>query len=489
MNKDKLAHSQSREKESYEERKLRQEKDRLRHQAAKTGKTSLGRLKSFKEAVRWGPSFPCLNCHQMLTKDRMIEFDDNIRESLKGSCSEAIARATFKKNYNNLKICYKEEVVEDEEGKVVITMTSERKTGFLCRVCFNTLKGGKYPPKSATNCLAAVPVPEELLPRSYLEEALLARALIFIKIFPLRSSLMPAMKDKCIVIPLEKGDVYNTVESMPRLPSESGIIDIQWKRRISMKNHHLQAKIVPEKLFRTLDFLKALGNPHYTKTQTMVDYKERCQAQDPIGFNLIFGQEEESQSLKLKYVPEAVEPIHDLKEHQDLLREAREDQDYREHDVVRRQQIDYNETLCMVEKYPEAFHVDGVVQHSKDPVLEKEADLEEEHEVDDPDTPDRQGLENAKSQNQLHIVAPGEGKTPQNLIFVPEWDAKAFWALHPDGKNNLTDKRRPKKLSDLEYFKQRLNNADPRWRRNIHWVFSAAVFRENIDFQRNIDLG
>ena len=133
------------------------------------------------------------------------------------------------------------------------------------------------------------------------------------------------------------------------------------------------------------------------------------------------------------------------------------------------------------------FAVGVVDAIGEDPITQ--AYFEEEHEVDDPDTPDRQGLENAKSQNQLHIVAPGEGKTPQNLIFVPEWDAKAFWALHPDGKNNLTDKRRPKKLSDLEYFKQRLNNADPRWRRNIHWVFSAAVFRENIDFQRNIDLG
>ena len=74
-------------------------------------------------------------------------------------------------------------------------------------------------------------------------------------------------------------------------------------------------------------------------------------------------------------------------------------------------------------------------------------------------------------------------------MYVLDWDAKAFWALHPDGRNNLTDQRRKKKLSDLEYFKQRLHNVDPRWRSNIHWVFSAAVYRENIDFQRNIDLG
>ena len=60
--------------------------------------------------------------------------------------------------------------------------------------------------------------------------------------------------------------------------------------------------------------------------------------------------------------------------------------------------------------------------------------------------------------------------------------------LHPDGQNHLTDKRRKKKLSELEYFKQRLFNQDPRWRNNTHWVFAAAVFREKKDFQRNIDL-
>ena len=61
--------------------------------------------------------------------------------------------------------------------------------------------------------------------------------------------------------------------------------------------------------------------------------------------------------------------------------------------------------------------------------------------------------------------------------------------LHPDGLNHLQDERRKRKLRDLDYFKQRLNNIDPRWRNNMYWVFSAAVFREKKDLQRNIDLG
>ena len=49
------------------------------------------------------------------------------------------------------------------------------------------------PPKSILNCLESVPVPEEASLRSYLEEALISRVLLFIKIFSLKTSLMPVM--------------------------------------------------------------------------------------------------------------------------------------------------------------------------------------------------------------------------------------------------------------------------------------------------------
>ena len=124
------------------------------------------------------------------------------------------------------------------------------------------------PPKSVVNSLASVFVPEEARLRSYLEEALIARVLLFIKIFSLRTSLMPAMKDKCIVIPLESEDISDTIDSLPRIPSQSGIIDIQWKRRLSQKTSHLQAKVCPDRIFNALNFLKDSGNKFYQQIHT-----------------------------------------------------------------------------------------------------------------------------------------------------------------------------------------------------------------------------
>ena len=95
---------------------------------------------------------------------------------------------------------------------------------------------------------------------------------------------MPAMKDRCVVIPLEKKDIINTVRALPRLPSESGIIDIQWKRKVGYKNTHLHAKVEPARIFNALEFLRECGNKHYQNTQSREEYEKRCTTDDPEGF-------------------------------------------------------------------------------------------------------------------------------------------------------------------------------------------------------------
>ena len=129
-----------------------------------------------------------------------------------------------------------------------ITLENGCSQNYLCKVCHGYLKKN-LPPKAASNGLNVVPVPEHVRLQSYLEEALIAKLLLFVKIFSLRSSLMPAIKDQVVVIPLEEQDIQKIVHSLPRLPSESGIIDVQWKRRVGQKNCHLQAKVNPSKIF------------------------------------------------------------------------------------------------------------------------------------------------------------------------------------------------------------------------------------------------
>ena len=326
--------------------------------------------------------------------------------------------------------------MEVDQSEHQITIKSGGDRIYLCKVCYSHLRKGTLPPKSASNSLQVVPVPEHIRLNSYLEEALIAKLLLFIKIFSLKRSRMPAIKDKTVIIPLEDKDILKTVKSLPRLPSESGIIDIQWKRRVGQKNCHLQAKVDPNKIFQALEFLKNCGNQHYQTLERRENYEARCLSEDPDGYELLFGQAEtvigSTQTVFIS--DDSVEPIVELPYYLYLQEEYQTQNEYESKDVVRKYQIEYDETGCMVEKFPEAMHKDKTTGDTS------EAGREES----------LQAILPNQNNNQVHIAAPGEDKVP--IAFCKDWDAKAFPMLHPDGQNHLFEKRK-KKLSDQEYIK------------------------------------
>ena len=460
------------------------------HREQVKGNSILSRRQKFKDRIRWGPSYPCITCHQTLFSHQVTELHQQMEEDLKKVNNRPFFQQCFSKPEHFFKIIEKD---GDKTSFCNGSPLDKKSKCFVCRVCLGFLKKGKVPPKADINCLEAVFVPQNLKLQSYLEQALIARVLLFIKIFSLRTSLMPAIKDKCVVIPLDRKEVVDTIQNLPRLPSETNIIDIQWKRRLGQKNAHLQAKVNPDRLFRALEFLKSKGNKYYQASQNLEEYKSRCGDDDPDGFRVLFGSENDENSGKIiiKFVPDYFsEPIHDLELFQQLSRDGEEEEEFLKKDVVRKFQIDYNETVCMVEKFPEAMCTDGVVNHDNQNEIVNEDDLTSPIEklTALSHNSNKSNHNDADTYNQLHVVAPGEGKDPVDMTFCQDWDVKAFPMLHPDGLNHLSDDRRAINLSEMEYFRQRLFNHDSRWRDNTHWVFASAVYKEKKDLKRNIDL-
>jgi ATP-dependent DNA helicase PIF1 len=277
---------------------------------------------------------------------------------------------------------------------------------------------------------------------------------------------MYAVKDKCIVVPIEETNIHATIESLPRLPSEAGILDVHWKRRISAKNSHLtNRKVIPDKIFNALEFLRTRGNRYYQKIQTREEYEKNCQTYDPEGYQLLFGNTYNGK-LILEFQDDiSTQTIHDLNEYHQLLQENEEEIKLKKNDVIQKFHYDYGDHICYVEKFPEALQTEGVLKCISK-VNKKQ-----------------------QQENQLHIIAPGEGKTPIHLLSCIDYELKAFPILFPDGHNNLTDIKRKKKIRPLMYFEQRLFNKDSRWRFHPHWIFAAALYKENKDLLRNIDLG
>ena len=115
---------------------------------------------------------------------------------------------------------------------------------------------------------------------------------------------------------------------------------------------------------------------------------------------------------------------------------------YKQNDSVRKFQIDYDESVCLTQRFPEAFTSDK-----------------------------------ANSTSTVLSLAPGEGKVPQNILFTENWDALAFPMKHPTGEYNLNFKRESK-LSDQYYFVQRLKNRDKRFSTDPPYLFSAFHYLE-----------
>lgn len=302
------------------------------------------------------------------------------------------------------------------------------------------------------NNLQVVSLPEDFDSLSSLEKSLVAKKSLFQKIFSLKISRIPAVKDKLIIVPIDDEDVVKTMSRLPRVPSNAGLIDVQWTRRLTMKNYHLQAKVDVKKIYMLLQTFRAIGNPFYQFFDGIESYRERCLQDDVDGFDNIFGQnrieDSTNRDFSQRNCPENGEG-EDIFEPSEV--EA-EEHNYQRNDVIRKFQIDYDTSVTLAPKFPEAFEKDNKLE-----------------------------------QNRLIVVAPGEGKSPENQLFCKDWDAMAFPNFHPDGKANLHEPRIAN-LNEQMYFKQRLNNINPKFRRNSSYVFAAEYYLTKKALQRNIDL-
>ena len=86
--------------------------------------------------------------------------------------------------------------------------------------------------------------------------------------------------------------------------------------------------------------------------------------------------------------------------------------------------------------------------------------------------------------SRLLLLLSGEGKLPTNLMMEPNYDLDAFPTFHPSGKNGLNQKR-DKKISDQDYFCQRILNKDQRFRNSKKYLFSAVyrIERKQLESQ------
>ena len=269
------------------------------------------------------------------------------------------------------------------------------------------------------------------------------------------------MKDKTVNIPIFETDIIKTVESLPRTPNEAGIIPVNLKRKLSYKNTHKTQYVSVPKLVKALETLKALGNRYYQFVPDYAQFKEKCKETDIDGFNFLFPEDcvvddpdvqvsteqslqDSEESLTSAYAVDNEATDEEVEDQDDI-----EEEEYVKKDSIKKWQFDYNKSTCFSDNYPEI---------------------------------------NYKEDNSDSLsIAPGEGKRPTNILEETDWDIKTFPGLHPDGNNSLHSVRKVK-LTEQDYFVQRLMNKDFRFAQNPAYVFAAAAYVEKKQINRNMGI-
>jgi hypothetical protein len=197
------------------------------------------RKRQFKNSIKYGPVFDCLSCERNL-------FLDSIKEI---SLNEA--RKVFEFLYSH---------TEEESA-----FLEEERKYYLCPNCHGYIKKGKVPPIAHVNGLFTEDIPDNLK-LNELGATLIARNIIFLKLFKLPRSRWNALKDKIVNVPIENDDVQKTlncVTQLPRCIGESGIIPVKLKRKMCYKNTVLSSYVDPDLMVQAVQFLRDRGHPGY----------------------------------------------------------------------------------------------------------------------------------------------------------------------------------------------------------------------------------
>ena len=275
---EKSRQSRSREKRKHDDPDGLAEKEKFKRMKKKDRlQTAEGRIAAFREATRDGPCFPCICCQRAMFKKQVVIYEGKVKakiESYEGLYEKAIERIDM--------------------------IPIVRNKYYLCKTCKKYLDKNQVPPMSHCNNLEhdypgrkinikdddGNKIDEYVLTKedcdnlhlTDLEQSLIARSLIFLKIHKLPKSRMGCISDKIVYVPINENDTLNTINTILRTPSEAGILPVKVKRKLEYRSNYMEEFISIPKIIGALRVLHKVRHPEYRfLTEEMIkDYEKRC---------------------------------------------------------------------------------------------------------------------------------------------------------------------------------------------------------------------
>ena len=209
------------------------------------------RFNSFKTATKYGPIFICCCCHRRLFRQSVVQFKENIKQSILKEAPQILDRCIY------------------TDGKIaerLLVDIGKDPQAWLCATCRIYLKQNRMPPMCSQNNLQIHDT--NLRAPSELESSFIARNILYMKIGSLPVSRMSVLQGKVVNVPIRPEDQKNTLTklnnaSLPRTPNEACLVLATLKKKMTFNGHYLKQLVDIDLIFQYLDFFKTKGHPYY----------------------------------------------------------------------------------------------------------------------------------------------------------------------------------------------------------------------------------
>ena len=185
-------------------------------------------IEAFLEKIKKGPVYVCTVCHRLMYKESV--YLCNKDKNVKASAEVLACVFNTKFEYNSF------------DHKM-----------WVCTNCDKALLRGNIPLQSKANGFSLPEVPPELSSLNMLERRLISLHIPFMKMVALPVGKQRHIHEPAINV-LSNLDFVCTV--LPRLPSESELIPLKLKQKLSYKGHYMYDYINPTKVLNALKWLK-----------------------------------------------------------------------------------------------------------------------------------------------------------------------------------------------------------------------------------------
>ena len=475
-------------------RRKEQAEDTAAHQVSRAKQQNLSiedvdivqSINKLRSVFAHGPVFICVCCNRSLYRHSVSKF----------------TRQKYHKNATcaaNLLSCVPPCVTTSE---------------WICQTCNAALLHSKMPAQATCNNLAVPAIPSALANLTDLESRLIAKRLLFMKIFKLPKGAHQGIKGSVVNVP---ADVTKIASVLPRVPSQSGLIGLKLKRDLKYKSAVSSQTIRPQVVLYALAYLVQNNPSHYgdvTVNTSWIDdsvnddselWTALVEPDTPSDHDVTRTTEQECETETGADRGDVADRGVTITVEQECDTESV---------VVGRDAADCGVTMtvelqCVAEPGADrgdvaddgvsmmlelecetesvAVGAEDVTDHGMTATDEQGCDSDDEDELSPSMDSCLQPTEGPVSSPEIISLAPSQGQTPLSLFTDKDSEFLAFPKLFPSGTFGHATQRQTR-LTLRKYFNARLLNTHTRFSESLEYLFYAQYMTEAQQVMQSISI-